>query len=90
MILEKNNLQTAQDSLISSSYVHPQNSNNHLRSHLRAIIALDHRRVIRPGKKIRPNILRSTSLLYKILPTNLAKSGRVYTNLLNHFKNITS
>ena len=27
--------------------------------------------LIRPGKKIRPNFLRSTSLLYKILPTNL-------------------
>ena len=44
---------------------------NHLRSHLRAIVALDHRRLIRPGKKFRPNFLRSTSLLYKILPTNL-------------------
>ena len=47
MILENNNLQTAQD----TSYVQPQNS-NHLRSHLRAIMALDHRRLIRPGKKI--------------------------------------
>ena len=27
--------------------------------------------VIRPGKKFRPNFLRSRSLLYKILPTNL-------------------
>ena len=27
--------------------------------------------MIRPGKQIRPNFLRSTSLLYKILPTNL-------------------
>ena len=34
-------------------------------------MALDHRRLIRPGKKIRPNFLRSTSLLYKILPTSL-------------------
>ena len=40
MILEKNNLQTAQDSLICT----PQNS-NHLRSHLRAIMALDHSRL---------------------------------------------
>ena len=46
MILENNNLQTAQD----SSYVQPQNS-NHLRSHLRAIMALDHRRLIKAGKK---------------------------------------
>ena len=33
--------------------------------------ALYHRTLIRPRKKIRPNFLRSTSLLYKILPTNL-------------------
>ena len=32
---------------------------------------LDHRRLIRPGKIIRPNFLRTTSLLYKILPTKL-------------------
>ena len=38
-----------------ASYVH-QKTGNHLRSHLRAIMALDHRRLIRPGKKIRPNI----------------------------------
>ena len=51
MILEKNNLQTVRlrvnlilhrvDSLI---YAHPKNS-NHLRSHLRAIMALDHSRL---------------------------------------------
>ena len=35
------------------------------------IMALDHRRLIRPGRKFRPNFLRSTSFLYKILPTNL-------------------
>ena len=34
-------------------------------------MALDHRRLIRPWEKIRPNFLRSTSLLYKILPKNL-------------------
>ena len=66
MILEKNNLQTAQEGTKSyieliASYVHPK-TGNHLRSHLRAIMALDHRRLIRPGKKIRPNCLRSTSL----------------------------
>ena len=55
MILEKNNLQTAQEWTKSyieliASYVHPK-TGNHLRSHLRAIMALDHRRLIRPGKK---------------------------------------
>ena len=54
-------------------YVHPKNS-NHLRSPLRAIMALDHCRFNEKqilGKQIRPNFLRSTSLLYKILLTNL-------------------
>ena len=55
MILEKNNLQTAQEWTKSyieliASCVHPKNG-NHLRSHLRATMALDHRRLIRPGKK---------------------------------------
>ena len=55
MILEKNNLQTAQEWTKSyieliASYVHPK-TGNHLRSHLRAIMALDPRRLIRPGKK---------------------------------------
>ena len=55
MVLEKNNLQTAQDGTKSYielivSYVPPKNS-NHLRSHLRAIMALGHRRLIRPGEK---------------------------------------
>ena len=59
MILEKNNLHTAQEGTKSwieliASCVHPKNS-NHLRSHLRAMMALDHRRLIRPGKEIRPN-----------------------------------
>ena len=55
MILEKNNLQTAQEWTKSyieliASYVHPK-TGNRLRSHLlRAIMALDHRRLIRPGK----------------------------------------
>ena len=34
-------------------YVHPKNS-NHLRSHLRAIMALDHSRLGQAGKRIRP------------------------------------
>ena len=42
-------------------------------------MALDHRRLIRPGKKIRPNFLRSTSLLYKILPTNHHSPITIYT-----------
>ena len=55
MILEKNNLQTAREwskSYIEliALYVHSKHS-NHLRSHLRAIVALDHRRLIRPGKQ---------------------------------------
>ena len=61
------------DSLIFN--VHPK-TGNHLRSHLRAIMALDHRRLIGPEKKIGPNILRSTSLLCKILPL-LSESGCV-------------
>ena len=38
-----------------ASYVH-QKTGNHLRSHLRTIMALDHRRLIMLGKKIRPNL----------------------------------
>ena len=74
VILEKNNLQTAQD--WTKSYIeltHPKKTGNHLRSHLRAIMALDHPRLIRPGKKIRPHFLRSTSLFCKIFPTNLGE-----------------
>ena len=69
------------DSLIN--YVHPK-TGNHLRSHLRAIMALDHRRLIRPGKKIRPNFLRSTSLLYKILPTNLGEWKPTFLPFVHH------
>ena len=55
VILERNNLKTAQEWTKSyieliASYVHPKKRNN-LRSHLRAIMALVHRRLIRPGKK---------------------------------------
>ena len=58
MILEKNNLQTAQKWTKSyieliASYVKPK-TGNHLRSHLRAIMALDHRRLI-SGKKNQAN-----------------------------------
>ena len=69
-----------------ASYVHPKNS-NHLRSHLRAIMALDHRRLIRPGKEIRPNFLLSTSLVYKILPTNLGVcKPTLYTIYISHLR----
>ena len=52
----------------------PENT-NHPRSHSRAIRALDYSRLrlenkFSHGKQIRPSFLRSTSLLYKILPTN--------------------
>ena len=52
----------------------PENT-NHPRSHSRAIMALDYSRLrlenkFLHGKQIRPNFLRSTRLLYKILPTN--------------------
>ena len=64
----------------------PQKS-NHLRSHLRAIMALNHRRLIRPGKKMRPNFMRSTSLLYKILPTNLGVcKPTFYTIYTSHLR----
>ena len=46
--------------------------------------ALDHRRLIRPGKKIRPNFLRSTSLLYKILPTNLGEWNPTFLPFVHH------
>ena len=92
MILEKNNLQTTQEWTKSyieliASYVHPK-TGNHLRSHLlRAIMALGHRILIRPGKKIPPNFLRSTSLLYKILPTNLgARKPNFYTIDTSHLR----
>ena len=75
MIFEKNMCKQPK----IASHVHPKNS-NHLRSHLRAIMALDHRRLIRPGKKIRPNFLRSTSLLYKILPTSLGTCKPTFYN----------
>ena len=57
MILEKNNLQTAQDSLICTP-PKKQSSSITFKSH---IMALDHRRLIRAGKKIRLNFLRSAS-----------------------------
>ena len=56
-------------------YVHPKNSTgNHLRSHLRAIMALDHSRL---------GVENKTFCVYKFTLQNLAnKSGCVQTNLL--------
>ena len=72
------------DSLIN--YVHLK-TGNHLRSHLKAIMALDHRRLIRSGKTIRPKFLRSTSLLCKILPRNLgAHKPTFYTIYTSHLR----
>ena len=88
---ETNTLQTAQEWTISyieliTSYVSLK-TGNQLWSHLTAIRALDHRRLIRSGKKIRPNFLRSTSLLYKILPTNLgACKPTFYTIYTSHLR----
>ena len=71
MILEKNNLQTAQEWTKSyieliASYVHLK-TGNHLPSHLKAIMALDHRRLLRSEKKTgRPFCVRQVSLVYKI------------------------
>ena len=66
-------------------YVHPKNS-NHLRSHLRAIMALDHSRLGRPGWKTnQANFLPLASLPYKILPTNLvACKPAFYTFYTSH------
>ena len=46
--------------------------------------ALYHRTLIRPRKKIRPNFLRSTSLLYKILPTNLGEWNPTFLPFVHH------
>ena len=79
MILGENNLQTVQEWTKSyieliALYVHPKNS-NHLRSHSRAIMALDHSRLGLENKFLENKsgriFLRSTGLLYKFLPTNL-------------------
>ena len=45
------------------SLICPPNNWQSSSMNLKAIMALDHRRLIRSGKKIRPNFLRSTSLL---------------------------
>ena len=71
-------------------YVHPKNS-NHLRSHFRAMMALDHSRLGLENEflenKSGPNFWRSTSLLNKILPTNLgARKLTFYTFYTSHLR----
>ena len=66
----------------------PENT-NHPRSHSRAIMALDYSRLrlenkFLHGRQIRPNFLRSTSLLYKILPTNLGVCKPTFYILFIH------
>ena len=68
-------------------YVHPKNS-NHLRSHLRAR-ALDHRRLGLENKFLenKSGRIRSTSLLYKILPTSLGTCNPTfYTFYTSHLR----
>ena len=93
MIWEKNNLLTVQK--CTKSYielmavdVHPKNG-NHLPSHLTAIIALDHSRLDLENKFLESKsgriFFRLTSLLYKILLTNLrACKPTFYTFYTSH------
>ena len=67
-----------------ASYVHPK-TGNHFRSHLRAIMALDHCRLIRPGKKSGQFFAFDITFLCKILPTNLgACKPTFYTIYTSH------
>ena len=64
----------------------PPKNSNHLRSHLRALMALDHSRL---GLENKSGLifLRSTSLLNKILPTNLgASKPTFYTFYTSHLR----
>ena len=70
-------------------YTKKNSTGNHLRSHLRAIMALDHSRLGVAGswKTNQIECLRSTSLLYKILPTNLgACKPTFYTFYSSHLR----
>ena len=75
-------------------YVHPKNS-NYLRSHVKAIMALDHSRLDMEKKLLESKsgqiFLRLTSLLYKILLKNLgACEPTFYTFYTSHMRwNIT-
>ena len=68
-------------------YVHPQDS-KHLRSHSRAIMALDHSRLGLENKflenKSGPIFLRLTGLLYKFLPTNLGVCNQPFILFIHH------
>ena len=92
MILEKNNLPTVQEWTKSyieliALYVHPKNS-NHLRSHLRAR-ALDHSRLGPENKSLENKsgriFWRLTSLLFKILATNLGACKPTFTTLYTFY-----
>ena len=90
MILEKSNLETVQDWIdhrIDSLICTPKNS-NHLRSHLRAIVALDHSRLGLENKFLENKsgriLLRSTSFLYRILLTNLGASKPTFYTFIDH------
>ena len=68
-------------------YVHPQDS-KHLRSHSRAIMALDDSRLGLENKflenKSGPIFLRLTGLLYKFLPTNLGVCNQPFILFIHH------
>ena len=71
-------------------YVHPKIS-NHLRSHSKAIMALDHNRLGLKNKFLENKsgriFLRSTGLLYRFLPTNLGVCKPVfYTFYTSHLR----
>ena len=88
MILEKNNLQTAQEwtkSFIEliASYVHLK-TGNHLRSHLRAIMALDHRRLIRPGRKSGRFFCVRQVYFAKSCQVNLGALNQTFIPFLHH------
>ena len=95
MILEENNLQTVQEWTksyieLTALYVHPKHS-NHLWSHLGDIMALDHSRLRLENKFLESKsgriFLRSTSLLYKILPTSLGTcKPTFYTFYTSHLR----
>ena len=63
-------------------YVYPKNS-NHLRSHSRAIMALDHSRSGLENKSGRI-FWRSTCLPYKILPTTSMRVNQPFTLFIHH------
>ena len=89
MILEKNNLRTAQEWAksyfeLTAPHVH-QKAGNHLRSHLRAIMALDHRILIRPEKKKSGRIfLRSTSLQSLANKSGCAGVNHPFISFIHH------